>query len=84
MRKLSKRFVVALTPEHGTSKTCCKCLGPCGPWKEVEEERKTKSRGLRICQDEGCKLPVNRGRLGASNVGLIFVDCFEARRRCAR
>ena len=77
MRKLSKRFVVALTPEHGTSKTCCKCLGPCGPWKEVEERRKTKIRGLRICQDEGCKLPMNRDRLGASNIGLNFCRLFR-------
>ena len=37
-RKLSKRFAVALTPEHGASKTRCECLGPCGPWKEVEED----------------------------------------------
>ena len=48
-----------------------------GPWKEVEEERKTKSRGLRICQDEGCKLPMNRDRLGASNIGLNFCRPFR-------
>jgi len=77
MRKLSKRFVLALTPEHGTSKTCCKCLGPCGPWEKVEEERGGKIRGLRICQDEGCKLPMNRDRLGASNIGFNFCRLFR-------
>jgi len=77
MRKLSKRFVVALTPEHGTSKTCCKCLGPCGPWAEVEEGRKTKIRGLRICQDESCQLPINRDRLGATNIGFNFGRLFR-------
>lgn len=77
LRKLSKRFVVSLTPEHRTSKTCCKCLGPCGPWKEVEEKMDKKVRGLRICQDdEGCKLPQNRDRTGASNIGLNFCRLF--------
>ena len=77
MRKLSKRFVVSLTPEHGTSKTCCKCLGRCGPWKELEEKMDKKVRGLRICQDEGCKLPQNRDRTGASNIGLNFCRLFR-------
>ena len=27
-------------------------------------------RGLRICQNEDCKLPQNRDRTGASNIGL--------------
>ena len=77
MRKLSKRFVVCITPEHHTSKTCCRCLGPCGPWKEVEAAMKKKVRGLRICQDEGCKLPQNRDRTGAANIGLQFRRLFE-------
>ena len=77
MRKLSRRFVVALTPEHGTSKTCCKCLGPCGPWAAMEEEARTKIRGLRICQDEGCKLPMNRDRMAAANVGVTFCKRFR-------
>ena len=81
MRKLSQRFVVAITPEHYTSKTCCKCLGECGPWKEVEEKdgrvcpktgKRLGIRGLRICQNEECKLPQNRDRTGASNIGLNF------------
>ena len=63
--------MLASTPDRGTSKTCCKCLGPCGPWKEVEEERNLPRFGaLRICRDEGCKLPMNRDRSGASNVGF--------------
>ena len=77
MRKLSKRFVVALTPEHGTSQTCCKCLGRCAPWTAVEEKRGTTIRGLRICQDEGCQLPMNRDRLGATNIGLNFRRLFR-------
>jgi hypothetical protein len=81
MRKLSKRFIVSLTPEHHTSKTCCRCLGAAGPWKEVEEtmNRKNGIRGLRICQDEGCKLPMNRDRMGASNIGLNFCRLFEGK-----
>jgi hypothetical protein len=77
VRKLAKRFVVALTPEHHTSKTCCRCLGPCGPWKEKEEEWSKKVRGLRVCQDESCRLPQNRDRTGASNIGLNFRRLFE-------
>ena len=29
---------IPVTPEQYTSKTCCKCLQPCGPWAEVEEK----------------------------------------------
>ena len=79
MRKLSKRFVVAITPEHHTSKTCCRCFGSCGAWKEVEERMKKKVRGLRICQEETCKLPQNRDRTGASNIGLQFNRLFEGK-----
>ena len=77
MRKLSKRFVVSPTPEHWTSQTCCRCLGKCGPWEEVEDKMKKKLRGLRICQDESCKLPQNRDRTGASNIGLQFRRLFS-------
>ena len=75
MKKLSKRFVVSLTPEHHTSKTCCKCLGICGAWTDKENEMGKKLRGLRICQ--GCKLPQNRDRTGASNIGLQFRRLFS-------
>ena len=77
MRKLSKRFVVSLTPEHFTSKTCCRCLGVCGPWEDIKTSNGKEVRGLRICQDEGCKLPQNRDRTGASNIGLQFKRLFE-------
>jgi transposase len=79
MRKLSKRFVVAITPEHHTSKTCCRCFGSCGAWKEVEERMKKKVRSLRICQKETCKLPQNRDRTGASNIGMQFNRLFEGK-----
>ena len=77
MRKLSKRFVVSLTPEHFTSKTCCRCLGVCGPWEDIKTSNGKEVRGLCICQDEGCKLPQNRDRTGASNIGLQFKRLFE-------
>ena len=38
---------------------------------------KNQIRGLRICQDEGCKLPMNRDRLGASNIGFNFCRLFR-------
>ena len=89
MRKLGKRFLVSPTPEQFTSKTCCKCLHPCGPWTEVEAkmkpilEKRMKHyngiRGLRICQNENCKLPQNRDRTGASNIGLQFSRLFTGR-----
>lgn len=77
MNKLSKRFVVALTPEQFTSKTCCKCLGPAGPWTQLETDRGNRIRGLRRCQNESCMLPQNRDRTGASNIGLQFRRLFE-------
>ena len=89
MRKLGKRFLVSPTPEQFTSKTCCRCLHPCGPWAEVEAdmkpilEKRMKNyrgiRGLRICQNEDCKLPQNRDRTGASNIGLQFTRLFTGR-----
>ena len=86
MRKLGKRFLVSPTPEQFTSKTCCRCLHPCGPWVDVEAkmkpvlEKRMKHykgiRGLRICQNEDCKLPQNRDRTGASNIGMQFTRLF--------
>ena len=80
MRKLSKRFVVALTPEAYTSKTCNRCLHPCGAWKEVEEEmgkKKTGIRGLRRCTQRDCMLPLNRDQNAASNIALQFKRLFS-------
>jgi len=89
MRKLGKRFLVSPTPEQYTSKTCCRCLHSCGPWVAMEAhtklmvEKKHKRysgiRGLRICQNENCKLPQNRDRTGASNIGLQFTRLFTGR-----
>lgn len=90
MRKLSKHFVVVPTPEAYTSKTCCRCFGPCGRWTEKEEdmvkerkrlghkERKRKEiRGLRRCQNEECKfLPLNRDKNAATNIGYNFQRLF--------
>ena len=72
MNKLAKRFLVALTPEQYTSKTCCRCLHPCGPWAELEDKMGRKIRGVRVFQNEECRLPQNRDRTGAANIGLQF------------
>lgn len=78
MRKLSRRFVVSPTPEAYTSKTCCRCLGPCGPWEEKEAAMGKKIRGLRRCTQRDCKfVPLNRDRNGATNIGTNFQRLFE-------
>ena len=77
MRKLSRRFVVAPTPEAYTSKTCCRCLGPCGPWDEKEAAAGKKIRGLRRCTQRDCMLPLNRDKNGATNIGTNFKRLFE-------
>ena len=79
MNKLAKRFVVALTPEQHTSKTCCKCFHPCGPWVELEEKMGRKIRGVRVCQNEKCRLPQNRDRTGASNIGFQFGRLYDGK-----
>ena len=90
LRKLSKRFVVCPTPEAYTSQTCCKCFKQCGRWTEKEDfmvqerkrlghkEKKSKEiRGLRRCQNEECKLPLNRDKNGATNIGYNFQRLFK-------
>jgi hypothetical protein len=72
MRKLARRFVVAPTPEAYTSKTCCRCLGECGPWLEMEETMGKKIRGLRRCTQRDCMIPLNRDKNGAINIGTNF------------
>ena len=71
--KLARRFVVAPTPEAYTSKTCCKCLGVCGPWEEMEEKMGKKIRGLRRCTQRDCMIPLNRDKNGATNIGTNFL-----------
>ncbi len=77
MRKLSKRFVVAITPEHYTSKTCCRCMGECGPHPTMRRGGGGEIRGLRVCQNEDCKLIQNRDRTGALNIGVQFKRLFQ-------
>jgi SAM-dependent methyltransferase len=72
MKRLALHFVVAPTPEHYTSKTCVKCLGPCGPHPTLKTKEGKEIRGLRVCQHEGCGLFQNRDKTGASNIGLQF------------
>ena len=79
MRKLARRFVVAVTPEQYTSKTCCRCLGPCGPHPTMKTDRGKEIRGLRVCQNEDCKLFQNRDRAAALNIGLQFGRLFQGR-----
>ena len=79
MRKLSKRFVVALTPEHGTSRRLqvsrlMRAVERGGGGKEDQDS------GLAHLQDEDCKLPMNRDRLGASNIGFNFCRLFRGER----
>jgi hypothetical protein len=76
MRKLAKHFVVCLTPEAYTSKTCCSCLGECTSWKEMDEKRGKEVRGLRRCYNENCMIPLNRDRNGATNIGNNFKRLF--------
>ena len=77
MRKLSKRFLVCPTPEAYTSKTCCRCFGESGPWKEMEEIRGKTIRGLRRCTQRDCMLVVNRDKNGAINIGTNFQRLME-------
>jgi transposase len=77
MKKLAIHFVVAPTPEHYTSKTCVKCMGPCGPHKTLKTKNGKEIRGLRVCQHEGCGLLQNRDKTGATNIGLQFVRLLQ-------
>ena len=72
MKRLARDFVVALTPEHYTSKTCVKCSGPCGAHPTLKTKTNKEIRGLRVCQHEGCGLLQNRDRMGATNIGFQF------------
>ena len=77
MRKLSKRFLVAPTPEAYTSKTCSRCFGDCRPCSETEDPMGKKIRGLRRCTQRDCMLFLNRDKNGATNIGTNFDRLFE-------
>jgi transposase len=72
MKRLARDFVVALTPEHCTSKTCVACGGLCGAYPTLKTKTSKEIRGLRVCQHEGCGLLQNRDRTGATNIGRQF------------
>jgi hypothetical protein len=78
MHKLSRHFVVAITPEAYTSQTCCRCHGPAGPFEEVERCFRKKVRGLRRCQSEDCGLtPLNRDKNAAINIATNFLRLYQ-------
>ena len=72
MKRLARDFVVALTPEHHTSKTCVACGGLCGAHPTLKTKTDKEIRGLRVCQHEGCGLLQNRDQTGATNIGRQF------------
>ena len=65
MRLLAKELLLVVTPEHYTSKTCCRCGGPCGAWKEKEkqllEEVKEKKKKKKKNKEKIKKLTTVRG-----------------------
>lgn len=73
------KLKVVLTPEHYTSSLCLRCLSPCGPWTELEEKMGRKIRGIRVCQNEACRLPQNRDRTGATNIATQFCRLYEGK-----
>lgn len=70
MRKIARRFTVVPTPEQYTSKTCHRCFKECGPHPTMRTVKKKEIRGLRVCQDEGCKSHLNRDTNASRNIGL--------------
>ena len=51
-RYLSNYFIVADTPEHYTSQTCSGCLGTCGPFKELEQQRRHEKLMVAVTDQE--------------------------------
>ena len=54
-RRLSKHFVVVDTPEHYTSQTCSVCHCQCGPFTELEEQRRRELKLKREQETVGCR-----------------------------
>lgn len=69
MRKIAKRFLVVATPEIYTSQTCRFCNSRCGACEEIEQARGQRIRGLRRCQNEECRVFLNRDQNAAFNIG---------------
>ena len=69
MRKLAKRFLVVPTPEHFTSQRCVRCGERCAAHDTLKDKKNHAIRGLRVCQNEDCRLLQNRDRTGATNIG---------------
>ena len=53
-RRLSKHFVVVDTPEHYTSQTCSVCHCQCGPFTELEEQRRKELKLKKEQERVGC------------------------------
>ena len=83
-KKLAKRFVVSPTPEHCTSETCFRCLSPCGPWTDKEDKMGKKIRGLRLCTQRDCMLPLNRDKNASINIGNNFTRLLNGMTPIAR
>ena len=77
MRKLARHFVVAPTPEQFTSRTCYRCGGTCAAHDTIRTRNNREVRGLRVCQDEGCKAHLNRDANASRNIGIQFGRLFE-------
>lgn len=72
MRRLARDLLVVPTPEHFTSKTCVRCGGLCAAHPTLRTKQNKEIRGLRVCTNEGCGLPQNRDKTGATNIGVQF------------
>ena len=71
MKRVSRRMLVAKTPEYNTSKTCCRCHGACGAHTTVDfrQCKSRETRGLRLCENRSCRRPLNRDANAAVNIG---------------
>ena len=77
-------LLISPTPEHCTSKTCFRCLSPCGPWTDKEDKMGKKIRGLRLCTQRDCMLPLNRDKNASINIGNNFTRLLNGMTPIAR